>query len=252
MSIIEWLLWLLFLLFFGTRSEVPVPPPMTPTPTPITEPTFQADYTIESVDALILESYPMQLQLQVTGYQPSGCDYPPIVEQSISDTTITVHIYSNIPLAAICPAMLVPYEATIRIDGSFTGGLYTLNVNTFTTQVNFGGSGPTLPTPTPFGVPTGANLIVETVLPVVQSAAPAPVTLSITGYTEDACDLPIMRSITRDGSTFTITLSREIPPNVRCAAGPVPFSIETGLGELLMEGEYTVIVNGVSASFMVP
>jgi hypothetical protein len=240
MGCVVWLLLLISLFFFGTTSTVQMPPP--------SEPTMQIDHTIESVDALILESYPMQLQLHVIGYH-DGCDYPTQVEQSITGNTINVRIFREMPLAVACPAIAVPYDETIVIDGAFTGGAYTIIVNNITTQVDFGGE---LPTATPFGVPTGANLVVEEVVAINQSAAPATVIIRITGYFDDACDLPIMASQSREGNTFNISLSREIPPNVRCAAGPTPFTTEVTLSEQLMEGTYTVNVNGVSVTFMVP
>jgi hypothetical protein len=227
----------------------------TPTPTPSMLPTpegegetFRSPTVIESVDALILESFPMQLQLRVTGYQPDGCDFPVQVEQSIVGTTITVNIFRSVPLAVICPAMILTYDETIAIEGTFTGGIYTIIVNDFTTQVDFGGAAPT---PTPFGIQTGTNIVVESVTPAVQSAAPATVTVTVTGYYEDACDFPIIVSQTQSGRTITVTLSREIPPNVRCAAGPTPFSFEFALYRLL-EGEYTLDVNGVITMINVP
>jgi hypothetical protein len=86
---------------------------------------------------------------------------------------------------------------------------------------------------------------------VIQSAAPATVTVTVIGYYEDACDFPIIVSQTQNGRTITVTLSREIPPNVRCAAGPTPFSFEFALYRL-MEGTYTLDVNGVIATFNMP
>jgi hypothetical protein len=241
MGCVSWLLLLISLLFLGTTSTVQTTPPPP-------EATFQIDAVIESVDPLILESYPMQLQLHITGYQ-DGCDYPTLVEQTVTGDKIYIHIYREVPLAVACPAIAVPYDETIAIDGAFTGGTYNIVVNTFITQVDFGGE---FPTATPFGVPSGANIVVETVTPINQSAAPATVTISVTGYFDDACDLPIMVSQSRDVNTFNISLSREIPPNVRCAAGPTPFSTEVTLSEQLMEGTYTVNVNGVTATWMVP
>jgi hypothetical protein len=267
MNITESLLFLLLLLLLGACGflmalggvQTPiapvtaVPTMATPTSTPFPPPTetgdtFQSDTMIESVEVLILKSFPMQLQLHVIGYQPDGCDYPVHVEQNIISTTIHVQIFRNLPLAVICPASIVPYDETIAIEGSFTGGIYTINVNNFTTQVDFGGAAPT---PTPFGIQTGTNIVVQSVTPAIQSAAPATVTVTVTGRYEDACDFPIIVSQTQNGHIITVTLSREIPPNVRCAAGPTPFSFEFALYRL-MEGTYTLDVNGVIATFNVP
>ena len=97
---------------------------------------MRVDTVIESVDVIVLESFPMQLQVSVTGAQPDGCDLPVQVEQTVEDDVVTVQIYRDVPLDVMCPAVLVPYEDTIDIDGSFEGGTITININDFTTSVD--------------------------------------------------------------------------------------------------------------------
>lgn len=97
---------------------------------------MRVNTVIDSVDVEVLESFPMQLTVTVTGSQPDGCDLPVIVEQSVEDNTVTLAIYRNVPTDIMCPAVLVPYEETIAIDGTFEGGTVTLNINDFTTSVD--------------------------------------------------------------------------------------------------------------------
>lgn len=94
------------------------------------------DTVIESVEVLVLESFPMQLQLEIAGYQPDGCEFPVIVEQRVEDNTVSLHIYRDVPSDVLCPMALVPYEETISIDGTFEGGTVTIEVNEFSTEID--------------------------------------------------------------------------------------------------------------------
>jgi hypothetical protein len=106
----------------GTRGEVSAETPgELPAATVI-------DTVIERAQILVMESFPVQLSLQVVGYQPDGCDFPVIVEQTQDGNAINVHIYREIPANVRCTMMIVPYEAAINL-GSFTAGTYTVNVN---------------------------------------------------------------------------------------------------------------------------
>lgn len=83
---------------------------------------------IESVDVRVLESFPPQLSVQITGYHPDSCEFPVEVETTTVDNTITVEIYRNIPPNVRCAGESVPYETSINL-GSFDPGDYTIDVN---------------------------------------------------------------------------------------------------------------------------
>lgn len=91
---------------------------------------------IETVDVLVMESFPPQLSLQVTGYQSDGCDFPAQVEirREAETSTVYVQIFREMPLAVMCPANIIPYEASINL-GAFDPGTYTIIVNDVETQV---------------------------------------------------------------------------------------------------------------------
>jgi len=132
-------LWLLvpllfFFSIFGIRSDAPIEqeplPAIRPTPTPgsIAEPVFTSPHVIESVRVVIRESMPPQVALEVSGYVPDGCTFPTLIEQQRSGATITVDVYRLVPLAVMCPAVIVPYAQTIEL-GTFEPGSYTVDVN---------------------------------------------------------------------------------------------------------------------------
>lgn len=137
------ILLLTFLLGWATPVRMDTPPSgVVPTPVPLPtiapvgdEPTFQSMTVIEHVDALMLESYPVQISLVVKGYQPDGCDYPVVVSQTRSGNQVNVQIYRTMPLAAMCPAMILPYEAAVPLDGGFETGTYTIDVNGYVITV---------------------------------------------------------------------------------------------------------------------
>jgi hypothetical protein len=134
--IISILVGFFMLLGLGGVSQE-VPPPMD-NPPPVAEEvpgTFKSPTIIDDVQGLILESFPAQIVLQVSGSQPDGCEYPVIVTQRRDGNTVLVEIYREASAAAMCPMMLVPYNEGIKLDGTFEPGTYTIHVNDFTLEV---------------------------------------------------------------------------------------------------------------------
>jgi hypothetical protein len=119
---------LLGLLMFLGVSEQAAPPPTS-------EPTFHSPTIIDNVQGVVLTSFPAQIVLQIDGSQPDGCEYPVIVEQTREGNTVTVEIYRDMPVAAACPMMVVPYNDSIKLDGVFEPGTYTIHVNNYTLEV---------------------------------------------------------------------------------------------------------------------
>lgn len=96
---------------------------------PQAETMIQQATIIESVEVLVLESFPMQIDLHVTGYQAHGCDAPVQVAQSRDGSRISVEIFTELPMGVMCPAVLRAYDDTIRLEGSFEPGTYQIEVN---------------------------------------------------------------------------------------------------------------------------
>lgn len=92
-------------------------------------------HTIESVEALLLESFPVQIQLQVSGWQGDGCDYPVQIEETRTGNTVTVEIFRELPPDIMCTMIAKQYTATISLTGGFEPGTYTIDVNGFVIEV---------------------------------------------------------------------------------------------------------------------
>lgn len=100
-----------------------------PTPTPPLG--DRIDSVIENVDATVLESYPMQVVLHVTGYHPDGCEIPVYIEQSRAGNTVTVDVYRVMTSRMPCSDVVQPFERDIKLDGGFESGVYTIRVNEY-------------------------------------------------------------------------------------------------------------------------
>ena len=91
---------------------------------------------INTVSVNVMESSPAQISLDLAGEHPDGCQLPVVVNQSRNGNSITVEVYREVPADMMCPMMLNPYEATIKLDGTFASGAYTITVNDVTESVD--------------------------------------------------------------------------------------------------------------------
>lgn len=123
--LIVWLLFAVLALFVGVESDMTGQPP----PPDNGGDTNRVPILIDNVDVFLMESFPVQVSIEVTGTIQDGCDFPVITEVTPSDeTTITVAVYREMPMDVMCPMNIQPYQEMIPL-GSFEGGRYTVDVN---------------------------------------------------------------------------------------------------------------------------
>ena len=96
---------------------------------------------IETIDLLILESFPVQVHAKVTGYLGDGCTTLGEITQVREENTFEVTITTSRPAEAICTQQLVGFEETIPLDvAGLPAGTYTVDINgvteTFTLDVD--------------------------------------------------------------------------------------------------------------------
>lgn len=93
--------------------------------------TYGQDATVESLDILILESFPVQVQVTVSGYLPDGCTelHEITVERQDQDFILTVR--TRRPTGDIaCTQALVPFEETVELDvEGLAAGTYTVTAH---------------------------------------------------------------------------------------------------------------------------
>ncbi|MEO8606294.1 MAG: hypothetical protein ABI690_00305 [Chloroflexota bacterium] len=123
------LIFLAFTAFFGRSGGSDINPPPDISTGGAQASGSETLTVVEKVDALILESFPAQISVHVTGYQPDGCTYPVQVQQTRVGNTVSVKIYRILPPDIMCTMQLVPYDENIKLDGSFESGEYSIDVN---------------------------------------------------------------------------------------------------------------------------
>jgi inhibitor of cysteine peptidase len=84
---------------------------------------------VESVDVVVLESFPYQLRARVRGYLPDGCTRLDDVRQSREGNVINVAITTLRERDAICIQRIEVVERTIALEGGYLPGDYVLRVN---------------------------------------------------------------------------------------------------------------------------
>jgi hypothetical protein len=129
-----------------------------PTPTPTSMPAPSSTppalvpaglAPVDSLDVLILESFPVQIHVVVKGQMPDACTFAGEATQERVDDTFKVTLPAQRPADAICAQVLTPYELTLSLDvRDLPKGEYTVDVNGTTATFELTMDN-TLNTPTP-------------------------------------------------------------------------------------------------------
>lgn len=96
---------------------------------------------IETVEILMLESFPVQINVHVTGWLGDGCTTLGEITQVREENTFKISLPTQRPADAICTQQLVGFEQTLPLDvAGLPKGTYTVDVNgvtqTFTLDVD--------------------------------------------------------------------------------------------------------------------
>ena len=121
----------------GDAAATPTPDPDFPVssddPTIEPEPTGEVitgTAMIDTVDLLILESFPLQMTALLTGNYPDGCTALGEVKQGRVDNVITLTVETVRPADMMCTQALVPFEENVAVDiYDLPAGEYTVSVN---------------------------------------------------------------------------------------------------------------------------
>ena len=85
---------------------------------------------VESVEVLILESDPVQVNALVRGNLPDGCTEIAFASQTVRGSRIDITLSTARPADAICTEEVVPFERTLPVDvAGLAAGEYTVTVN---------------------------------------------------------------------------------------------------------------------------
>jgi len=89
----------------------------------------QGNVFISTSEIVLLESFPVQVKLVLSGDLPTPCNHlRVVVSPPDANNEIQVAVYSVIDPETMCTQVLAPFDATIPI-GNFTSGSYRVMVN---------------------------------------------------------------------------------------------------------------------------
>ena len=86
--------------------------------------------SVDNVQALIMESFPVQVTVEATGYLPDGCTEIGNVTTKKDGNKFYVEISTVRPRDALCTQALVPFTKSVPLDVyGLEKGVYTVDVN---------------------------------------------------------------------------------------------------------------------------
>ncbi len=151
---------LLGVLLSACAGQAPTATPPTTEPTTGPAEDLVRPAPVEQVEVLIMESFPVQINVIVNGNLPDGCTTLDTIEQTRNGNTYQITLTTRRPGDAVCTQQVTPYQEIIPLDVvDLPAGSYTVNVNG--TLAGFAlasdNSLPTAePSPTPEATPTPA------------------------------------------------------------------------------------------------
>jgi hypothetical protein len=84
---------------------------------------------VDRVEVSLIETVPKQAAARVVGVIGDSCATLHSVRQERAENVVTVTIYRQRPLLAVCAEIALPYDDVIRLDGVFPAGSYVVRVN---------------------------------------------------------------------------------------------------------------------------
>ncbi len=114
----------------GAGGERPPAIPVLPTATPGSSGTVRELATVERIEILTLESFPVQVQVRAFGSLPDSCTTIQESTQLRDGQVFSVSIFTERPGEAACAQVLQPFEETIPLDvAGLKAGNYSVHVN---------------------------------------------------------------------------------------------------------------------------
>lgn len=185
------------------------------TPLPIDEAQVGAD-TSEGEDGTMLI-------IEVEGTRNTGCEFPIQVEQRLIEDTLYVDIYEEVDIATICPMVLVNYNELIPLNLTIDELPNEIIVNGVTASISpFVGLANTVEQPLPMATVYHEIESIAVSIELTDDGDER-ITIEVTGQQGDLCEFEVMTSLEYVDGWFNIEVYRELPANIRCMAGTIPY-----------------------------
>jgi hypothetical protein len=201
------------------------------------------------VDAVSVEvgvGSPIPVDLFVSGSWPDLCAQLAEIRQTVAGSRIEVTLLAT-PADPACPPdhLGLPFRIAVPLNAvELPTGAYTVVVNGVSAEVEID------PVKALEALPVVEGAQVDRVEVEVGVGSPIPVSVLVEGNFPAACAQLGAIQQTLEGNTFFVTVTTVSPPGAQCAADSLPFRTTLPLNVVgLAPGQYTVNVNGASATF---
>ncbi|HEY9206948.1 MAG TPA: hypothetical protein VIO58_13630 [Candidatus Methanoperedens sp.] len=86
--------------------------------------------TVESIEIMVLESFPVLIKVNARGYLPDGCTEIDDIVKEKEGNTFLVNIKTVRPADTFCTEAIVPFQEVISLDVyGLKAGIYNVDVN---------------------------------------------------------------------------------------------------------------------------
>ncbi|MGD2252578.1 MAG: hypothetical protein PVF70_06650 [Anaerolineales bacterium] len=214
--------------------------PGTPTEPPPDHQPIRSPVTIDFAEVILLESFPVQAELVMTGYLPTPCHE---LEWQVSDpddqNRIHLELYALADPNTVCIQVEEPFRAQVPL-GSFSEGSFSIwlggeEIGEFTVGVE----------PPDAGGEMGEGAVfVDQAEVILMESFPVLVVLRVSGHLPTPCHTLQWEVSDPDfeGNIYVVMASDADPEQV-CIQVLDPFEIDIPLGDFT-EGAFTVWLNG--------
>lgn len=116
----------------GRPAESPLATPIGATPTSPSAGTdmLAGKAAVQTVDLLLLESFPVQVNAVARGSLPDGCTKIDQVTQRREGNSFTVTITTARPADKMCTQVVTPFEQSVSLEVvGLPAGTYTVDIN---------------------------------------------------------------------------------------------------------------------------
>lgn len=85
---------------------------------------------MESLEIMILESFPVQVNVKIKGSVSDSCTTAGPIEQGRDGNTFLITVGATRPADAMCAQVITPFEQTITLDvAGLKAGTYAVEAN---------------------------------------------------------------------------------------------------------------------------
>jgi len=208
---------------------------------------------VDSIEILVLESFPVQIRALVGGSLPDSCTTIDRIAQTRDGNAFRVTISTVRAMDKVCAQSLVPFEETIALQVvGLQAGDYTVTVNDMTTSFRLSTDNIAETRPQPGKVIVGEAAVSGVEFRSVSGDASS-LTIVLLGNLPDGCTKIVRMTQAVEGRVLRITLVTERRADLICTEALVPFEQVVAIEAAgLPTGTITVVADGAKATFERP